>query len=75
MLCVTCGGENGISGHLAVFSDDIGFACHFMGACLALTLSYYRSASGMATPVKNHLVKLVGNLASYPVYSRHSDLP
>ena len=28
---MTCGGENGINGsHLAVFSEDVAFTCHFV---------------------------------------------
>ena len=30
-LAVTCGGENGTNGsHVAVFSEDVAFACHFV---------------------------------------------
>ena len=30
-LCLICGGENGTDGcHLAGFSEDVAFACHFV---------------------------------------------
>ena len=73
MLCMTCGGENGTSGsHLAVFSEDVAFACHFVATRLPPTLPSYRNAV-LATPVKK-LSKMAGNSASYPVYSRYSEL-
>ena len=69
---MTCGGENGTNGsHFPVFSEDIAFAHHFVathpppppiGVLVVL-----------ATPVKR-LSKMVGNPASYPVYSRYNEL-
>ena len=42
---LTCGGENGTSGcHLAVFSEDVAFAHHFVASCPPPP---YRSASGI----------------------------
>ena len=65
---MTCRGEYGISGsHLAVFSEDVAFARHF----IALP---YRSGSGVGDASKK-LSKMAGNSASYPVYTRHSKLP
>ena len=53
---MTCGGGNGINGsHLAVFSEDVAFACHFVAARTPLTLPPYRSASGIGYASKNYL--------------------
>ena len=44
--CVTYEGENGTNGsHLAVFSEDVAFACHFIAPHPPHTLPPYRSAS------------------------------
>ena len=52
----TCGGENGTNGnHLAVFSEDVAFAHHFMAPYLPLTLPPYRSANGIGHASKNYL--------------------
>ena len=53
---MTCGGENGNNGsHLAVFSEDVAFACHFVAPCLPLTLPPYRSASDIGYASKKYL--------------------
>ena len=55
-----CGGANDTSGcHLAVFSEDVAFARHFMAS---------RSASGIDYPSKK-LSKMAGYSASYPCNS------
>ena len=42
MLCMTCGGENGTSGsNLAVFSEYVAFACHFMAALPPIGVQYW----------------------------------
>ena len=41
--------------HLAAFSEDLAFACHFMAIRLPPTLPPYRSASSIDYPVKNYL--------------------
>ena len=65
-------GKNGINGsHLAVFNEDKAFACHFVTPRL---LPPYRSASGIGYASKK-LSKMMNISASYPVYSRHSELP
>ena len=47
-LCVICGGENGTDGsYLAVFSEDVAFAHHFVATCPPPTLPPYRSVSGV----------------------------
>ena len=70
-LC-ECGGENGINrSHLAVFSEDVAFAHHCMAPCPPTP---YRSTSGIGY-AGTRLSKMVSNSASYPVYSRHSELP
>ena len=41
-------GENGTNGcHLAVFSLDVAFACHFMATHLPPTFPLYRSTTGI----------------------------
>ena len=58
---MTCGGENGTSGsHLAVFSEDVAFACHFVATCLPPTLPPYRSASDISY-VSKKLSKMMRN--------------
>ena len=53
---MTCGGKNGINGsHLAVFSEDVAFAHHFVAPHLPSTLLPYRSASGIGYASKNYL--------------------
>ena len=64
---------NGTNGcHLAGFSEDVTFACHFVAPHLPPTLPPYKSASGVGYTTKK-LSKMVGNSASYWVYSRHSE--
>ena len=60
-----CGGENGPNGgcHLAGFSKDVAFACHFVATRLPPTLPAYRSATGIGYNSKK-LSKMVENLAS-----------
>ena len=59
-----CGGENGTSGcHLAGFSEDVAFACHFVA-----TLPPYRSATDIGYTSKK-LSKMAGNLASHSLDS------
>ena len=56
---------NGTNGcHLAGFSEDIAFACHFVATCPSPTLPPYRSVSGIGY-VSKQLSKMAGNLASY----------
>ena len=56
-----CGGANDTSGsHLAVFSEDVAFARHFVAKG--------RSASGIDYPSKK-LSKMAGYSASYPFNS------
>ena len=67
-------GENGTNGsHFPVFSKDIAFAHHFLATRLPHTLPLYRSASSIGYASKK-LSKMVGNPASYPVYSRYNEL-
>ena len=67
---MTCRGEYGISGsHLAVFSEDVAFARHFIAPHPP-----YRSTSGVCYASKK-LSKMTGNSASYPVYSKLNELP
>ena len=54
---------------LAVFSKDVAFACHFV-APRPPTLPPYRSASGIDYASKKTIYNMMGNSASYPVYSR-----
>ena len=66
---MTCRGEYDIDGsHLAVYSEDVAFARHF----IAPRPPY--STSGVCYASKK-LSKMVGNSASYPVYSRLNELP
>ena len=70
-----CGGENGTSGsHLAVFSEDLAFSSHFMVPRPPPISHPIGVLVVLATPAKI-LSKMVGNSVSYPVYSRHSELP
>ena len=72
-LCDTWG-ENGTNGcYLAVITEDIDFALHFVALRSPFILPPYRSASGIGYTNKNYL-KIAGNSASYPVYSGHSEL-
>ena len=65
---MTCGGENGTNEcYLAVFSEHIAFAHHFVAPCPPVGTLVV-----LATPVK--LSKMVGNSDSYPVQYRHSEL-
>ena len=57
---MTFGGENGTNGRqLAVFSEDVAFACHFVAPHWPPTLSPYMSASGIGYASKK-LSKMVG---------------
>ena len=56
--------------HFPVFSEDVAFACHFVATCppshpIGVLVV-------LAIPVK--ISKMVGNPASYPVYSRYNEL-
>ena len=55
------------------FSEDVAFACHFMAPCPPTFIPPDRSASGTDYASKKSS-KMVGNPASYPVYSRYSGL-
>ena len=55
---------------LAVFSKDVAFACHFVARRPPPTLPPYRSASGIDYASKKAIYTMMGNSASYPVYSR-----
>ena len=69
-----CGGENGTNGcHLAVFSVNVAFACHFMATHSPPTLPPCKSASGIVYASKKS--KMVGNLASYPLNCWRIDIP
>ena len=60
MLDVICGAINGTNGyHLAAFSVDIAFVCHFM-------TPHYPSIPIGTLVVFGYPVKTVGNSASYP---------
>ena len=53
---MTCAGENGTNeSHMAVFSEDVAFACHFVAPHLPLTLPPYRSVTGIGYTSKNYL--------------------
>ena len=70
---MTCGGENGTNGcHLAILSEDIAFAHHFVAPHLPPSHPI-GALVVLAMPVKK-LSKMVGNSANYPVYSRRSKL-
>ena len=50
------GGANDTSGcHLAVFSEDVAVACHFVATRPPPTLPHCRNASGIDYPSKNYL--------------------
>ena len=67
-LTALCG-ENDTSGcHLAVFSEDVAFARHFVATNLTPTLPSCRSASGIDYPSKK-LSKMTGYSVSYPFNS------
>ena len=56
MFCITYGADNSTNGcHLAVFSEDVAFARHFMAPHLHRTLPPFRSASGIGYTSKNYL--------------------
>ena len=64
-----CGGENDTNEcHLAVFTEDLAFARHFVATRPPPTLPPCGSASGIDYPVKK-LSKMVGYSASYPFNS------
>ena len=52
---------------------NVAFTHYFKASCPPLTLPLYRSASGNSYTSNKHS-KMVGNSASYPVYSRNSQL-
>ena len=57
-----CGGENDTNGcHLAGFSEDVAFACHFVASHPAGVLLI------LATPVKNYLKWREIQLAIHPI--------
>ena len=63
-LCA-CGGENSTNGiHLAVFSEDKAFSCHFMAPTCPPASYPIGVLVVLATAVKR-LAKLVGNSVSY----------
>ena len=75
LLYVTRGGENGTNRcHLAVFIEDVAFACHFMATCLPPPSSPIGVLVVLGISVKK-LSKMAGNSASYQMYSRYSELP
>ena len=56
MLCVTCGGENGINGsHFPYFSEDIAFARHFVATRPPPPSHPVGVLVVLATPVKSYL--------------------
>ena len=68
-VCVICGGENGTNGcHLADFSEDIAFACHFVATCLPPALPPCRSVTGISYNSKK-LYKMASYSASYSLNS------
>ena len=70
---MTCGGENGTNGcYLAVFSENIVFAHHFVAPNHPLPIGVL-VVFVVATTVKK-LSKMVDNSASYTVNSRHDEL-
>ena len=67
------GDENGPNakwpqGHLAVFSEDIAFACHVRATHLPPPSHYVRVLVVLTTPL-NKLSKMVGNSVSYSLNS------
>ena len=61
---MTCGGENATNGsHLAVFSEDIAFACHFVAPCPSPPSHPIGVLVVLAMPVKNHLKQQAIQLA------------
>ena len=65
LLCVICGGENGINGcHLADFTVDVAF--DFKATHPPHNLSPYKIGSGIVYGCKK-LSKMVANSASYPL--------
>ena len=70
---MTCGGENGTNGSLlAVFSEDVAFAHHFVAPNMPPPSHPIGMLVLLATSVK--ISKMAGNPARYPVYSRYSEL-
>ena len=62
LLCVICRGGNGTNGcHLAVFSLDVAFSCHFV-TLVATHLPPHSHPIGIGYT----LSKMVHNSASYP---------
>ena len=73
---MTCGGEKGTNGSILAYSfsnEDVAFAQHFVAPHLPSTLPPYSNASGIGYTSKKS--KMAGNSATYPVYSRCSELP
>ena len=53
---MTCGGENGTNeSYLAVFSEDVAFAHHFVAPHLSPVLPPYGNASGIGYVSKKYL--------------------
>ena len=66
---MTCGDENGTNGcYLAIFSEDVAFARHFVASHLPPPSHPVGVLLVLAMLIKN-LSKMVGNSASYAVYS------
>ena len=64
-ICMICRGVNDTSGcHLAVFSEDLAVAHHFVATRPPPTLPPCRNASGIDYPVKK-LSKMAGYSANY----------
>ena len=71
---MTCGGENGTKGgHFPVLSEDVALARHFVATRPPPALPPCSSATDIGYPSKK-LSKMVGNPASYPVYSTYNEL-
>ena len=67
--CAICGGENGTNGcHLAGFSEDVTFACHFVATCQPPPSHPIGVLLVLAMPVKK-LSEMMGNSASYSANS------
>ena len=65
---VICGGANNTSGcHLAIFSEDVTLAHHFVVSCPPPTLPPCKSASGIDYPSKNYLKWRAIQLAIYSI--------
>ena len=60
--------------HLVACSEDVAFACHFVVPHLPPTIPLYSRSTIDIGYNSKKLSKMVGNSASYPVHSRHSEL-